>query len=78
MGSLFGGSAPPPPPPVPERDDPAVKDAERRERLAAARRRGRRATILTSGQGAEGEALTGRPSPTGGGQLQQPRTLLGQ
>lgn len=78
MGSLFAPSpppAPPPPPPLPEVSDPAVTEAQRRERLAAARRRGRRATILTGGQGAEGEALVGRTAASNGAPS---RTLLGQ
>lgn len=65
MGSLFGGAkppTPPPPAPLPVREDPAVKEAERRERLATARRRGRRATILTSGQGTTDNATITRPS----------------
>ena len=48
--------APPPPPlradPVKEiQEDPQVAEAKKKQRLADKQRRGRRATILTSGQG---------------------------
>lgn len=59
MGGLFGGgSAPAPyvPPPLPERTDPEVEARRRRQRLASANRRGRRASIITGGQGVAGEA----------------------
>lgn len=56
---------PTPPPPLPTREDPAVAEAARRERLAAAQRRGRRATLITGGQGAEGEAPVERKTLLG-------------
>lgn len=51
----FSSSTPsvPPPPPPPTREDPEVKAAREKTRLAALQRKGRRASILTGGQGVE-------------------------
>ncbi len=50
------GSSPPavtPLPPLPTREDPAIAKAKEDQRSAELRRKGRRAAILTSGEGAE-------------------------
>jgi type IV secretory pathway VirB10-like protein len=60
----FGGSppTPAPPPPVPTREDPAVEESKKKLRMAERQRSGRRASILTGGQGVMGEAAaTERP-----------------
>lgn len=64
MGAIFGGSKPAtvaPPPPLPERTDPSIEDARKRAQLAASRRRGRRATVLTGGQGVTDVANVDQP-----------------
>lgn len=43
------------PDPLPTRDDPAIAAAANEQRQAALRRRGRRASILTSGEGVTDE-----------------------
>lgn len=67
MGGLFGGGQAPQiiePAPLPERDDSAVKAARQKAQLADRLRRGRRATIVTGGQGVLDEANVDRPAVT--------------
>ncbi len=73
--SLFSPKTPAvePLPPLPTREDPSVKAARDREKLEAGRRKGRRATVLTSGQGVTDEGTLGRPRLTG----DRSATLLG-
>jgi len=55
IAKIFGGGekqeAPPPLPPVPTRADPAIAAAKKRQQHSAKMRKGRKASILTSGQG---------------------------
>lgn len=54
----FGGpSAPPPAPPPPTREDPAIAEAKKRLRSTELQRKGRRAAILTSGNGLDDSTL---------------------
>ena len=52
---------PPPPPPPPQRDDPAIAEARKKLRASELRRKGRRATILTGGEGVLGTAPLAQP-----------------
>ena len=64
VGNIFApkpAPLPPPPPPPPTPDDPAVVESKKKLRESELRRRGRRASILTGGQGALGEAEVARP-----------------
>ena len=54
------------PAPAPERDNPAIADARKKARDAALRRRGRRASIVTGGQGVGEEGLGSTPTAGGG------------
>ncbi len=49
------------PPPLPKRTDPSVENARKKAQLDASRRRGRRATILTGGQGVTDVANVDQP-----------------
>ena len=52
---------PPPPPAPPKRDDPAVVESKKKLRASELRRKGRRATILTGGEGVQGTAPLAQP-----------------
>ena len=52
---------PPPPPPPVTREDPAIAAAAKKQRQADLRRRGRKATIITGGQGVLGDAPLAQP-----------------
>ncbi len=73
--SKFSPSTPsiPAPAPLPTRDDPAIKAAADAQRQAALRRKGRRASILTSGEGVPDDL--GSTGAAGGPRKAQ---LLGQ
>lgn len=70
MSSLFSSPKIPAPQPLPEPPsvtDPAVEEARRKELAAASARQGRRATLLTGGDGvAEPASLGGRTRLLGG------------
>lgn len=72
-GSVFDPPKPDKPPPAatpPKREDESVKIAGAQQRRAERLRRGRRASILTSGQGLEDElGILSRPEARGGSQL---------
>lgn len=53
------------PAPAPKRDDPAIADARKKALAAERRRSGRRASIVTGGQGVGEEGLGS--TPTAGG-----------
>lgn len=55
---------PAPPAPV-KRDDPAISAAQKKQREADLRRRGRRASIVTGGQGVLGDAPLLQPQARG-------------
>ena len=57
MSALF--SKPKKPPSL---EDAEVREAKRKELVAAALRKGRTASILTGGQGAQGQASISRPT----------------
>lgn len=57
---------PPPPPPPPEKNDPSVLDARRREIEAASKAKGRKATLLTGGEGVEEAGNVARKTLLGG------------
>lgn len=64
----FGGapSPPPAPAPVPTVEDPAIAEAKKKQRTSELQRRGRRASILTSGKGVEGDlGAVNRPEARG-------------
>jgi hypothetical protein len=67
--SFFGGSSSPPAvtpaPPMPTSDTAEVAARRKAEAERIRKMRGRRSTILTGGQGAEGEAEVGRKSLLG-------------
>lgn len=66
----FGSDPPPepePPPPPPTREDPEVKEARADQRRAEKRRKGRRASILTSGEGVEDDLGSSVSRPQAGG-----------
>lgn len=50
-----------PPPATPTREDPEIAAARKKARQEELKRRGRRATILTGGQGVTSEALGSTP-----------------
>ena len=52
---------PPGPAPPPQRDDPAVVAARKKLRASELRRKGRRATILTGGEGVLGTVPLAQP-----------------
>ena len=65
MSFLFGApkapALPPPPPPPPKLDDPAIAVARKKQRASDLRRKGRRATIITGGEGVLGSAPLAQP-----------------
>lgn len=64
IGNIFSppkAAMPEPLPPPPKEDDPAIEENKKKVRQSELRRRGRKASILTSGQGTLGEATTARP-----------------
>jgi len=56
VGSFLGGPSAPFYAPYPTREDPYVVAARERARIAALEAKGRKSTILTSGEGVEGDA----------------------
>ena len=58
-------------PEVPDEEDEEVKDAKQKERERLRRMRGRRSTILTGGQGVQGEPALFRKRLLGG-----PKSIL--
>jgi len=74
-GFSSGPSVPPPPPPPPTREDPAIAEAKEAQRQAELKRKGRKASVITGGQGVEDNLGT-----AGGPQVERPRAaqLLGQ
>lgn len=57
-------SLPPPPPPAPTRANSAeaISSAQEKERTEALKRKGRKATILSGGQGVVGDAPLSQPA----------------
>jgi len=56
-GFSGGPSAPPPAPPPPTREDPAIAEAKDKLRRSELTRKGRRAAVLTSGNGLDDSSL---------------------
>ena len=78
MSFIFGGggpSAPPPLPPLPTRADPAIAARRQAVKAAEAKRKGRRATLLTGGQGVAASDSLNRPTLLT--DEQAPKTTLG-
>ena len=65
MSFLFGSpkqpALPPPPPPPPTPEDPAVVESKKKLRASELRRKGRRASIITGGEGVLGAAPLAQP-----------------
>lgn len=65
LGGTKAPALPPEPPPPPAQNDPAVQDARARQLAADNKAKGRKATLLTGGEGVEAGNI-GKKSLLGG------------